>query len=85
MWVRTIRHRPQLPRHALAAGPLGAVEGAPIVLSEDTALDPETAAFVKTHAWATALSSVTIFGGPNAVTRPVADTITRVVHGKAAY
>lgn len=34
---------------ALAAGPLGAAKNAPLVLSEDTALDPATAAFVGTH------------------------------------
>ncbi|NUP46915.1 MAG: hypothetical protein HOW97_06305 [Catenulispora sp.] len=35
---------------ALSAGPLGAAEDAPIVLSQDRDLDPATAAFVKTHA-----------------------------------
>jgi parallel beta-helix repeat protein len=35
---------------ALSAGPLGAVEGAPVVLSQDTHLDADTAAFVRGHA-----------------------------------
>lgn len=35
---------------ALSAGPLGAAEDAPIVLSQDRDLDPATAAFVKAHA-----------------------------------
>ena len=35
---------------ALAAGPLGAVEGSPIVLSHDGVLDPATAAFIQAHA-----------------------------------
>jgi hypothetical protein len=34
---------------ALSAGPLGAAENAPIVLSDNTALDPQTAAFVLRH------------------------------------
>lgn len=34
---------------ALAAGPLGAAEGAPIVLSDNTALDPATKAFITQH------------------------------------
>lgn len=34
---------------ALAAGPLGAAEGAPIVLSDDSSLDPATKAFVTQH------------------------------------
>ncbi|MFL6116903.1 MAG: cell wall-binding repeat-containing protein [Catenulispora sp.] len=34
---------------ALAAGPLGAVENAPIVLSDNAAFDPATAAFVLSH------------------------------------
>lgn len=34
---------------ALSAGPLGAVEDAPIVLSNDAALSPQTAAFVSGH------------------------------------
>lgn len=34
---------------ALAAGPLGAVENAPIVLSDDNTFDPATAAFVLSH------------------------------------
>jgi putative cell wall-binding protein len=34
---------------ALAAGPLGAAENAPIVLSDDTAMDPATQAFVSQH------------------------------------
>lgn len=34
---------------ALSAGPLGAAENAPIVLSQDTALDPATPAFVRSH------------------------------------
>ena len=34
---------------ALAAGPLGAAEGAPIVLSDNTSLDPATKAFVTQH------------------------------------
>ena len=34
---------------ALSAGPLGAAEHAPIVLSDDTGLDPATAAFIKEH------------------------------------
>ena len=34
---------------ALAAGPLGAVENSPIVLSDDTVLDPTTAQFVLSH------------------------------------
>ena len=34
---------------ALAAGPLGAVEGSPIVLSDDNTLDPDTARFIQTH------------------------------------
>ncbi|MFD0639177.1 cell wall-binding repeat-containing protein [Catenulispora yoronensis] len=34
---------------ALSAGPLGAVEDAPIVLSDDHNLDPTTAAFVASH------------------------------------
>lgn len=36
---------------ALAAGPLGAAEGAPIVLSDNTSLDPATKAFVSQHAF----------------------------------
>ncbi|WP_344656128.1 cell wall-binding repeat-containing protein [Catenulispora subtropica] len=35
---------------ALAAGPLGAVENAPIVLSDDNTFDAATAAFVQSHA-----------------------------------
>lgn len=35
---------------ALSAGPLGAVEDAPVVLSQDRDLDPATAAFIKAHA-----------------------------------
>ncbi|MEZ0110737.1 putative cell wall-binding protein [Catenulispora sp. EB89] len=35
---------------ALAAGPLGAAENAPIVLTSDTATDPATAAFIRQHA-----------------------------------
>jgi putative cell wall-binding protein len=34
---------------ALAAGPLGAAENAPIVLSADAATDPATAAFIRQH------------------------------------
>jgi putative cell wall-binding protein len=34
---------------ALSAGPLGAAEGAPVVLSQDAVLDPATAAFVAGH------------------------------------
>ena len=35
---------------ALAAGPLGAAENAPIVLTSDTTVDPATAAFIRQHA-----------------------------------
>ena len=55
---------------ALAAGPLGAAEGAPIVLSDNASLDPATKAFITQHAFidpvgGQALRAVLNAGGKN--------------------
>ena len=68
---------------ALTGGAFAANAGLPLLLTPPNALAPDTAMVLQ--GWARSLTSVTIFGGPNAVTRPVADAITRVVGGRAAY
>ena len=68
---------------ALTGGAFAAALGLPLLLTQSDALVPATASVL--HGWAAGLSSVTIFGGPAAITRPVADAITRSVNGKADY
>ncbi|MFL6117889.1 MAG: cell wall-binding repeat-containing protein [Catenulispora sp.] len=68
---------------ALTGGAFAANAGLPLLLTDPQRLDSATAD--QLHVWANTLASVTIFGGRSAVTRPVADAITRTVGGTALY
>ncbi|MEY9933013.1 putative cell wall-binding protein [Catenulispora sp. GP43] len=68
---------------ALTGGAFAANAGLPLLLTPPTMLAPETAQLL--GAWSLGLSSVTIFGGPSAVARPVANAITWAVGGTSDY
>lgn len=68
---------------ALTGGAFAANAGLPLLLTPPDTLAPETAQVL--GAWSLHLSSVTIFGGPSAVARPVANAITWAVGGKSDY